>query len=151
MNLLKLIRTTQDVAKVAELVGSLAGKAVTNEDLRKSIGTLTGKVKNWRPRSRGTKLERKLAAITTYADDLHEQFPNSSAPQEWTMRARHLRSRAALAKNLPGKARRHEMADLRASVDDLLRQALTYTAELLSQPDQATPTTPEFTDDSPRA
>lgn len=144
MNLLKLIRSTQDVVKVAEMVASVAGKAARNQNLRDSVQGLANRAKGWRPiRSKSEKLDRKLAAITEYADELHEQFPDSPAPHEWTMRARHLRSRAKLAQGLAGKAKRQEMAGLRQAADDLLRTALTYTAELLSVPSGDEPATPE--------
>ena len=81
MNLLKLIRSTRDVVKVAEMVASVAGKAARNQNLRDSVQGLANRAKGWRPiRSKSEKLDRKLAAITEYADELHEQFEMAVTP-----------------------------------------------------------------------
>lgn len=131
MNLLRRLGNTKDIEKIALAVVGIAGKAAADAELRASLLNLANKARKWRPSTKIDKLNRKLRAIHDYADDVRDQFPGAEGPDEWTLRARNLGSRAKLAQGLSGKARKLEMIGVWQATDDLLRGALARTAELL--------------------
>lgn len=131
MNRRKLFGNTQDIEKIALIVVALAGKAASNREIREALLVLAERARKWRPSARLDKLNRKLRAVTDYANEVREQFPDAAGPDEWDLRARNLGARARLAKSLSGRARRQAMSEVWEATDDLLRGALATTAELL--------------------
>lgn len=135
VNLKTALNTTDTLVKLIGSAQQLIQQAGGGENMRRALVGLGAAVAAWRPiRSADARMDLQIAAFIEYARDYLDSHPEDPAARSWLLHGQDLVKRAAIARTLPGRQRRHELAELRQETEGLLKEALLHTKAAYQRP-----------------